>query len=39
MKKFLAMALAAIGVIAAGAASAACLVLVFDEPEMPKSML
>ncbi len=39
MKKFLAMALAAIGVIAAGAASAACLVLIFDEPEMPKSML
>ncbi len=39
MKKFLAMALAAIGVVAAGAASAACLVLVFDEPEMPKSML
>lgn len=39
MKKFLAMALAAIGVIAAGAASAACVVLVFDEPEMPKSML
>lgn len=39
MKKFLAMALAAIGVIAAGAASAACVVLIFDEPEMPKSML
>ena len=39
MKKFIAMALAALGVIAAGAASAACLVLVFDEPEMPKSML
>lgn len=39
MKKFLAMVLAAIGVVAAGAASAACLALIFDEPEMPKSML
>lgn len=39
MKKFLAMALATLGVIAAGAASTACLALIFDEPEMPKSML
>ena len=39
MKKFIAMALAAVGVIAAGAASAACVALIFDEPEMPKSML
>lgn len=39
MKKFIAMALAAVGVIAAGAASAACIALIFDEPEMPKSML
>ncbi len=39
MKKFLAMALAAVGAIAAGAASAACIVLIFDEPTMPKSML
>lgn len=39
MKKFIAMALAAVGVIAAGAASAACIVIVLDEPEMPKSML
>ena len=39
MKKLLAMALATIGVIAAGAASAACVALIFDEPEMPKSML
>jgi len=39
MKKFIAMALAALGVIAAGAASAACLIYVIDEPEMPKSML
>ncbi len=39
MKKFIAMALAALGVVAAGATSAACLALIFDEPEMPKSML
>jgi len=39
MKKFIAMALAALGVIAAGAASAACVVAIFDEPTMPKSML
>lgn len=39
MKKFIAMALAVLGVAAAGAASAACVVLVFDEPEMPESML
>lgn len=39
MKKFIAMTLAALGVIAAGAASAACLIYVLDEPEMPKSML
>ena len=30
MKKFLARALAAVGAIAAGAASAACIVLIFD---------
>jgi cyclic lactone autoinducer peptide len=39
MKKFIAMALAALGVIAAGAASTACVLMIFDEPEMPKSML
>lgn len=39
MKKFLAMALAALGVVAAGAASAACVTFVIDEPTMPKSML
>ncbi len=39
MKKLLSMALAAIGVVAAGAASAACVVIVIDEPTMPKSML
>ena len=39
MKKLLAMALAAVGVVAAGAASAACVVIIIDEPTMPKSML
>lgn len=39
MKKYFAMALAAIGAIAAGAASAACVVLIIDEPTMPESML
>ncbi len=39
MKKLLTMALAAIGVVAAGAASAACVAIIFDEPTMPKSML
>lgn len=39
MKKFIAMALAAVGAIAASAASAACIVIVLDEPTMPESML
>ena len=39
MKKVLAYALAGIGVLAAGAASAACLMFIIDEPEMPKSMI
>lgn len=39
MKKFIAMALAALGVVAAGAASAACVAIVLDEPTMPESML
>ena len=39
MKKFIAMALAALGVVAAGAASAACIAVIFDEPTMPESML
>ena len=39
MKKLLAMLLAGVGVLAAGAASTACLFFVFDEPEMPKSMI
>ena len=39
MKKVLAMLLAGVGVLAAGAASAACLCFVLDEPTMPKSMI
>ena len=39
MKKLLAMVLTGLGVLAAGAASAACIYLVVDEPEMPKSMI
>ena len=39
MKKFIAMALAAVGAIAASAASAACIVIVLYEPTMPESML
>ena len=39
MKKLLAMVLAGVGVLAAGAASAACVMLVFDEPEMPNAMI
>ena len=39
MKKLLASVLAGVGVLAAGAASAACVFIVLDEPEMPKAML
>lgn len=39
MKKLLAMVLSGIGIIAAGAASAACVMFVVDEPEMPKAMI
>jgi len=39
MKKLLAMLLAGVGVLAAGAASAACVLIVLDEPKMPKAML
>ena len=39
MKKLLAMLLAGVGVLAAGAASTACVFCVLDEPEMPKSMI
>ena len=39
MKKFLAMLITGVGVLAAGAASAACILLVLDEPEMSKEMI
>ena len=39
MKKLLAMVLAGLGVVAAGAASAACLMFVLDEPTMSKEMI
>jgi cyclic lactone autoinducer peptide len=39
MKKLLSMLLVAVGVMAAGAASTACIIIMLDEPEMPKSLL
>ena len=39
MKKLLAMILSGVAILAAGAASAACVAFVIDEPEMPKSMI
>lgn len=39
MKKLLAMVLSGIGMIAAGAASAACVMIIIDEPEMSKEMI
>ena len=39
MKKLLASVLAGVGILAAGAASAACVMLVIDEPKMPKAMI
>lgn len=39
MKKYFAMALAGLATIAAGAASAACIVVIIGEPEMPKSLI
>ena len=39
MKKLLAMILSGVGILAAGAASTACLMLVLDEPQMPKEMI
>jgi len=39
MKKLLAMLLSGVGLLAAGAASAACLCIVLDEPKMSKSMI
>ena len=39
MKKNIARLLLVVGGLFAGAASMACPVVVFDEPEMPKSMI
>ena len=39
MKKLFAMVLSGIGILAAGAASSACMVVLMDEPEMSKSMI
>ncbi len=39
MKKLLAKVLAGVGLLAAGAASTACLMFIVDEPEMPKCMI
>lgn len=39
MKKYLAMILGVIGMLSAGFAATGTWLSVFDEPEMPKSML
>lgn len=39
MRKLLAMVISGLGILAAGAASAACLMIVIDEPEMSKEMI
>lgn len=39
MKKLLAMVLSGVGILAAGAASTACLMFMLDEPEMSKEMI
>lgn len=39
MRKLLAMVISGLGILAAGAASAACLMIVLDEPEMSKEMI
>lgn len=39
MKKLFAMAITALGVMVAGAASTGCIIAVIDEPEMPRSMI
>ncbi len=39
MKKLLASVLTGLGILAAGAASAACIIVVMDEPEAPMSLL
>lgn len=39
MKKLLAMVLSGVGILAAGAATSACLIVILDEPEMSKEMI
>lgn len=39
MKKLLAMILSGVGVLAAGAATTACVIIVFDEPCMNTKMI
>lgn len=39
MKKLLAMVLSGVGILAAGAATSACVMIVIDEPEMSKEMI
>lgn len=39
MKKLFAMILSGVGILAAGAASTACLVVLMDEPEMSSKMI
>ena len=39
MKKALAIALSAVGAILGTVATTGCVVLLFDEPEMPRSLI
>lgn len=39
MKKFLSIALAAIGAVVGSVATSGCMVLLLDEPEMPTSLI
>ena len=39
MKKFLSVALAAIGAVGGTVATSGCIVLLLDEPEMPASLI
>ena len=39
MKKFLSIALAAIGAVVGTVATSGCMVLLLDEPEMPDSLI
>ena len=39
MKKYLAMLIGAVGMMAAGLATTGCWWVILDEPKMPKSML